>query len=112
MDCCSGCAGQGEGGEARFGEAAQVQGVTVLLRAGDGSESAVAVILQVVSDLPLQLREQQRNGIHYESVRAVGRYCYALLTPQVIASITPCAHYEYIWDGETIAHTLTIRGFN
>ena len=59
-----------------------------------------------------QLREQQHNGIHYESVRAVGRYCYALLTPQVIASITPCAHYEYIWDGETIAHTLTIRGFN
>lgn len=60
-----------------------------------------------------QLRDQQHreqhSGIHYESVRAAGSHCYALLTPQFITSITPSAHYEYIWDGEKIAHTLTIR---
>jgi hypothetical protein len=55
------------------------------------------------------LRDQQHSGIHYESVRAAGSHCYALLSPQIIASITPSAHYEYIWDGEKIAHTLTIR---
>lgn len=56
-----------------------------------------------------QLREQGKPGLHYESVRAADSYCYALLSPLPIEAITPSAHYEYIWDGERIAHTLTIR---
>ena len=45
----------------------------------------------------------------YESVRAPGSHCYALFSPLPVEAITPSAHYEYIWDGEKIAHTLTIR---
>mgnify|MGYP005819211411 FL=1 len=56
-----------------------------------------------------QLQQQRETGLHYESVRAPGSHCYALFTPQPLEAITPSAHYEYIWDGEKIAHTLTIR---
>ncbi|MCG8393389.1 MAG: RES family NAD+ phosphorylase [Pseudomonadales bacterium] len=56
-----------------------------------------------------QLKDRHASGLHYESVRAPASHCYALLTPQVIESVLPSSHYEYIWDGEKIAHTLTIR---
>ncbi|MZR61570.1 RES family NAD+ phosphorylase [Alcanivorax sp. DP30] len=63
-------------------------------------------------ELGSHLKTEQHTGLHYESVRAAGQYCYALLTPAVITSVIPTRHYEYIWDGEKIAHTLTIQGLS
>ena len=60
-------------------------------------------------ELGAALRERQETGLQYESVRAAGQYCYALLTPGAITSVIPTSHYEYVWDGEQIAHCLTIR---
>ncbi|MED5239215.1 MAG: RES family NAD+ phosphorylase [Pseudomonadota bacterium] len=60
-------------------------------------------------ELGSRLRQQQLCGLHYESVRAPGQHCYALFSPAVIHSVIPSRHYEYVWDGERIAHTLTIR---
>ncbi len=55
------------------------------------------------------LREHRESGLCYESVRAPGQLCYALLSPGLITAVVPTSHYEYVWDGEKIAHTLTIR---
>lgn len=49
------------------------------------------------------------QGLIYTSVRRPGALCYALLSPHLIHSVLPTTHYEYIWDGEKIAHTLAIR---
>ncbi|MDX1803428.1 MAG: RES family NAD+ phosphorylase [Alcanivorax sp.] len=56
-----------------------------------------------------QLRQQDEPGLRYESVRAPGNHCFALLSPHLIEQVTQSAHYEYIWDGERISHVLTIR---
>lgn len=55
------------------------------------------------------LFETSQNGLAYTSVRRAGALCFALLSPHLIESVLPASHYEYIWDGEKIAHTLTIR---
>lgn len=49
------------------------------------------------------------QGLVYTSVRRPGACCHALFSPHLIHSVTPTGHYEYIWDGEQIAHTLAIR---
>ncbi|MQX53760.1 RES family NAD+ phosphorylase [Alcanivorax sediminis] len=59
--------------------------------------------------LGANLRQREEPGIHYESVRSPGNACFALLTPKPISEVIPTSHYEYVWDGEKIAHTLTIR---
>lgn len=56
-----------------------------------------------------QLRNNQDQGLIYESVRDPGKRCYALLTPKAITQVVPASHYEYVWDGVKITHTLTIR---
>ncbi len=59
-------------------------------------------------ELGSHLKSHQETGLRYESVRAPGTLCYALLNPKAITSVVPSCHYEYIWDGEKIAHILTI----
>lgn len=49
------------------------------------------------------------HGLAYGSVRHAGALCFALLSPHLIESVVPATHYEYLWDGEKIAHVLTIR---
>lgn len=55
------------------------------------------------------LYDADEDGLAYTSVRRPGALCYALLSPHLIESVLPATHYEYIWDGEKIAHVLTIR---
>ncbi|EKF74810.1 hypothetical protein A11A3_06245 [Alcanivorax hongdengensis A-11-3] len=56
-----------------------------------------------------QLLKNDEHGVHYESVRAPSGHCYALLSPHLIEQVLPTRHYEYVWDGERIAHILTIH---
>lgn len=47
-------------------------------------------------------REAKRTkcaGLRYNSVRAPGHLCWALLTPSVVTSIIQTAHFEMIWNG-------------
>jgi hypothetical protein len=39
-------------------------------------------------------------GLRYNSVRAHGSYCWALMTPRLVSSIIQTAHYEMIWNGQ------------
>ena len=55
------------------------------------------------------LFDADEHGLVYGSVRHNQARCFALLSPHLIESVTPATHYEYIWDGERIAHILTIR---
>ena len=55
------------------------------------------------------LFDADEHGLVYGSVRHHQARCFALLSPHLIESVTPATHYEYIWDGERIAHILTIR---
>ncbi|KAF0803955.1 hypothetical protein A6D6_03537 [Alcanivorax xiamenensis] len=56
-----------------------------------------------------RLFEADEHGLAYSSVRDPGALCFALLSPHLVESVIPSTHYEYIWDGERIAHVLTIR---
>lgn len=38
-------------------------------------------------------------GLRYNSVRAPGHICWALLTPRLVTSITQTAHFEMVWNG-------------
>ena len=55
------------------------------------------------------LRDADEHGLAYGSVRHQRALCFALLSPHLIEAVTPATHYEYVWDGEKIAHVLTIR---
>jgi hypothetical protein len=55
------------------------------------------------------LFDADEHGLVYGSVRHNQARCFALLSPHLVESVTPATHYEYIWDGERIAHILTIR---
>ncbi len=39
-------------------------------------------------------------GLRYSSVRMHGNYCWALMSPRPVSSITQTAHYEMIWNGQ------------
>ncbi len=39
------------------------------------------------------------TGLRYNSVRAPGHICWALLTPRVVTSIIQTAHFEMVWNG-------------
>ncbi|MBA1202724.1 RES family NAD+ phosphorylase [Pseudomonas capeferrum] len=39
-------------------------------------------------------------GLRYNSVRAPGSHCWALLTPRRLTSIIQGAHFEMIWNGQ------------
>lgn len=39
------------------------------------------------------------TGLRYNSVRAPGHICWALLTPRLVTSIIQTAHFEMVWNG-------------
>ena len=47
------------------------------------------------------------KGLRYNSVRAQGSDCWALMTPKTVLSIVQSTHYEMIWNGQ-ITHVNTI----
>lgn len=49
------------------------------------------------------LREQDSNGIVYDSVRLRGGECVAVFRPRVLSPVKQGAHFCYVWDGEKIA---------
>ena len=59
-----------------------------------------------------QLKAQNEMGILYQSVRHPGGECIAALRPK---ALTPPAiqagHYQFYWDGNSIAHVLTVSEF-
>ena len=56
-----------------------------------------------------QLKAQNEMGVLYQSVRYVGGECIAALRPK---ALTPPAvqagHYQFYWDGNSIAHVLAV----
>jgi hypothetical protein len=42
-------------------------------------------------------------GLRYNSVRAPGNVCWALMTPRLVTAIIQTAHYEMIWSGHIIS---------
>lgn len=45
-------------------------------------------------------RREGCPGLRYNSVRAPGSHCWALMTPRAVTSIVQGAHYEMIWNGQ------------
>lgn len=39
------------------------------------------------------------TGLRYNSVRAPGHICWALLTPRLVTSIVQTTHFEMVWNG-------------
>lgn len=39
------------------------------------------------------------TGLRYNSVRAPGHICWALLTPRLVTSIIQTVHFEMVWNG-------------
>lgn len=42
-------------------------------------------------------------GLRYQSVRAPGNHCWALLTPRPVSAVIQAAHYEMVWNGGVTA---------
>ncbi|MBV1909176.1 MAG: RES family NAD+ phosphorylase [Kangiellaceae bacterium] len=53
-----------------------------------------------------QMKQQQRHGIIYSSVRHPGHDCIAVLKPKAIGLCKQSTHYEYHWNGEKIEHVI------
>jgi len=53
--------------------------------------------------LGAKLRSEGMAGIQYLSVRNPGATCWGLFTPRTIHSVQQTAHYEMIWNGETLS---------
>jgi len=49
-----------------------------------------------------EVKQQNKPGIWYGSVRNKYCDCYALFSPQWITQVVQGAHYEYVWDGTKI----------
>ncbi|MDP2780473.1 RES family NAD+ phosphorylase [Devosia sp.] len=49
--------------------------------------------------LGLEAKRAGCTGLRYNSVRAQGQTCWALLTPKSVTSIIQAAHYEMVWNG-------------
>lgn len=44
-------------------------------------------------------KQKGTPGLRYNSVRAPGHYCWALLTPKHVSAMVQSAHYEMVWSG-------------
>jgi hypothetical protein len=58
--------------------------------------------------LARQLREQDSNGIVYDSARHPGGECAAVFYPDLIAPCVQSEHLVYRWDGQRIAMVLKV----
>jgi hypothetical protein len=50
-----------------------------------------------------KLKAQGKEGLQYNSVRQEGAICWVLFTPKKVKKIEQTAHFEFIWDGQSIA---------
>lgn len=55
-----------------------------------------------------QLRKQDVIAIQYHSVRNRGAICWGVFTPRTVTCIKQAAHFEMIWDGQSIIGTYQI----
>ena len=54
------------------------------------------------------LKSGSAIGLRYNSVRAPGKRCWALMTPRPMSAIVQSSHYEMVWNGGiTSTHRLT-----
>ena len=54
------------------------------------------------------LFKQKQQGLTYQSVRNIGATCWALFTPKHVISIKQTSHFNFIYDGKSIARVETI----
>jgi len=54
----------------------------------------------------LNMKQQDRYGIIYSSVRHPGNDCIAVLRPKAVAHCKQSAHYDYHWNGKEIEHVI------
>jgi uncharacterized protein (DUF736 family) len=48
------------------------------------------------------VKQGNKDGLAYLSVRLDNKTCYALFSPILITDVIQASHYEYVWDGEKI----------
>lgn len=48
------------------------------------------------------IKQADKDGLWYESVRKTGMHCYALFSPHLIKSVLQTQHYEFVWNGQRI----------
>lgn len=54
----------------------------------------------------LKMKNEERNGLVYESVRHPGNDCIAVLKPKAVAHCKQSTHYEYHWNGKEIEYVI------
>lgn len=52
------------------------------------------------------LRDQDSNGIVYDSIRDPRGECVAIFRPVVLSPVRQGKHYSYVWDGQAISHII------
>jgi hypothetical protein len=60
-------------------------------------------------NLAQSLFAARSNGIVYCSVRRSGGTCIACFRPQLVKNVRPSAHFEYRWEGTTVARVTQLR---
>ncbi len=48
------------------------------------------------------IKQADRDGVWYDSVRRPGADCYALFSPHLVKSVLQTQHYEFVWNGQRI----------
>lgn len=56
-----------------------------------------------------EVKKNELAGLWYGSVRDSYQPCFALFSPEFISEVIQTEHYEYIWDGQKISHTLKVK---
>ncbi len=55
------------------------------------------------------VKKDELAGLWYGSVQDQYQPCFALFSPEFITEVIQLGHYEYIWDGQKISHTLKVK---
>jgi RES domain len=61
--------------------------------------------------LGADLKAGGSNGLVYHSVRRPAGQCLAVFRPRLVSPVTQGPHFEYIWNGRTIADVLQIKRY-
>lgn len=48
------------------------------------------------------IKQADKDGLWYDSVRKPGTNCYALFSPHLIKSVVQTQHFEFVWNGQRI----------
>ncbi|MBP6105612.1 MAG: RES family NAD+ phosphorylase [Steroidobacteraceae bacterium] len=54
-------------------------------------------------------RSAKSDGVVYDSVRRSGGQCVAAFWPDCVGACTQRTHYDYLWDGATIAQVIELK---